>query len=47
MSATKNIYGAWTVSDIVNGFKIRRTYYGYTKREAMQIFKLETTGVLT
>ena len=34
--------GAWIVSDIIQGQLIRRTYYGYTKREAMRMFRMET-----
>jgi hypothetical protein len=33
--------GAWVVSDIVNGRLERRTYYGYTKKEAQENFKQE------
>lgn len=31
--------GAWQVSDVVNGYLVTRTYYGYTKQEALWKFK--------
>lgn len=40
MNATKStISGAWEVSDIVNGQYVRRTFYGYTKRDSMRAFR--------
>ena len=33
--------GAWEVSDIVAGYWVRRTYYGYTRREAVALFRRE------
>jgi hypothetical protein len=33
--------GAWIVSDIVGGYLVSRTYYGYTKREAVRLFREE------
>ena len=42
MSITKLFpSGAWEISDLVNGYLIRRVYYGYTKREAIAEFKAE------
>ena len=41
MIAEKNYEGAWVVSDIVNGFRVSRRYYGYTMREALAMFKAE------
>lgn len=42
MSATKHpVNGAWIVSDIINGYLVTRRYYGYTKREALQLFRQE------
>lgn len=42
MTATR-LYpsGAWEVSDIIRGQWVRRTYYGYTKREALTLFRAE------
>ena len=37
MTATKDIRGAWVVSGLVAGHLLTRTYYGYTKREAVEI----------
>ena len=35
------VNGAWVCSDIIHGHLITRTYYGYTKRQAMAMFKAE------
>ena len=39
MTAYKNHAGAWIVSDIVGSCYYVRTYYGYTKREALRLFR--------
>jgi hypothetical protein len=31
--------GAWQVSNIVGGYLVTRTYYGYTAQEALQAFR--------
>jgi hypothetical protein len=36
--------GAYQVSDIIKGYWVTRTYYGYTKREAQRQFKMDTKG---
>jgi hypothetical protein len=41
MIAEKNKEGAWVVSDIVNGYRVSRRYYYYTKREALAMFRRE------
>ena len=42
MIATKHpISGAWEVSDIIDGYRTSRTYLGYTKREAVRMFRKE------
>ena len=33
--------GAWQVSDIIRGYLVTRTYYGYSKREAARMFRRE------
>jgi hypothetical protein len=33
--------GAVIVSDIVGGYRVARTYYGYTRREAVALFRRE------
>jgi hypothetical protein len=33
--------GAWLIADIINGYRVARRYYGYTKREAIRLFKKE------
>ena len=42
MSITKNLCGAWVIMDLINGFLVRRSYYGFTKKQAIAAFKLET-----
>ena len=37
--------GAWTISAIIGNRLVSRTYYDYTKREAMAEFKAETRGM--
>lgn len=41
-TVTKLHNGALEVSDIIGGYLVRRTYYGYTKREAIAQFKQDT-----
>ena len=33
--------GAWEVSAVVRGFLVSRRYSGYTKREALRLFREE------
>jgi hypothetical protein len=33
--------GAWVLSTIASGYYVTRTFYGYTKKEALEIFKNE------
>jgi hypothetical protein len=33
--------GAWNISEIVDGYLIRRSYLDYTKKEAIREFKAE------
>jgi hypothetical protein len=33
--------GAWLVSDIINGYRVKRMYFAYSKREAVAEFKAE------
>ena len=37
----KNKYNAWVISDIINGYWERRTYYYYTKKESIKMYKQE------
>ena len=39
MTIDKNSEGAWRVSDFVGGYLVTRVFYGYTKREAVQLFR--------
>lgn len=44
MTIDKNAEGAWRISDIVGGYFITRTYYFYTKKEAIRLFREEVKG---
>ena len=39
MSIDRNSEGAWRISEIINGYLITKTYYSYTKREAIRQFR--------
>lgn len=39
MIIERNYEGAWVISDIVAGYWVTRKFYGYTKREAVRLFK--------
>ena len=41
MTIEKNYEGAWVVSDIVDGYRVARRYYGFTKRQALADFRRE------
>jgi len=41
MIIQKNIYGYWVISDIVRGYRLERKYLGYTKKEALSLFRKE------
>ena len=42
MTATKLFpSGAWQVSAIIGGHLVRRVFFGYAKREALQAFRAE------
>ena len=41
MTIERNYEGAYIVSDIVNGYRVARKYYGYSKREALAMFRAE------
>ena len=41
MTIDKNNEGAWRISDIIDDQLIMEVYYYYTKKEAIQLFKLQ------
>jgi hypothetical protein len=45
MTTEKNHAGAWIISDMIGGYRVARQYYGYTKREAVQLFKQQIGAV--
>ena len=42
MTIERNHEGAYVISDIVAGYLVTRRYYGYTKREAIRMFREDT-----
>lgn len=42
MTITKTREGGYAISDIVKGYLVTIQYYGYTKREAIKLFRQET-----
>jgi hypothetical protein len=45
MTIEKNNYGAWVISDIIGGYRVARQYYGYTKAQAVALFRADTKAV--
>lgn len=43
MSIRKTFQGAFEISDIIDGRLISRQYLGYTKKQAINLFKAEHT----
>lgn len=41
MTAERTAQGAWRISAIVGGYRESRTYFFYTKREAIAEFRAE------
>ena len=41
MTIEKNINGYYVITDIINRRLIKKVYGGYTKREAIRLFKHE------
>lgn len=41
MNITKNVNGYWIISDIIDGYRVNKTYIGYTKIEAIRQFNQE------
>ena len=39
MTIVRTRAGCWRISDIIDGYRVERSYYGYTKREAVAKFK--------
>jgi hypothetical protein len=45
MTIEKNHAGAWIISDIIGGYRVARSYYGYTKAQAVALFRADTKAV--
>lgn len=39
MLVERNINGSYSISDVIDGHLVTRTYYGYSKREAIRLFR--------
>lgn len=42
MTIERNHEGAYVISDIIAGYLVTKRYYGYTKREAIRMFREDT-----
>lgn len=42
MTIERNHEGAYVISDIIAGYLVTKRYYGYTKREAIRMFRKDT-----
>lgn len=38
----ERINGGWSICELINNHLERRRYFGYTRREAVKLFKEET-----
>jgi hypothetical protein len=38
---SRNAHGAYVVSDIVGGYWVTEQFYGYSKREAVRLFRIK------
>jgi len=45
MIIERNHAGAWVISDIIGGYRVSQTYYYYTKREAIRLFRADSKAV--
>ena len=41
MTVERNHEGAYVISDIINGYLVTKRYYGYTKKQAVKLFREE------
>ena len=41
MTITQNHDGGWIISAVIDGYLASKIYYGYTKDEAVECFKIE------
>jgi hypothetical protein len=42
MLIEKSLSGYWIISNIIDGYLVTRKYSGYTKKQAIKLFKLES-----
>jgi len=45
MIIERNYQGAWVISDIIGGYRVARQYYGYTKAQAVALFRADSKAV--
>jgi hypothetical protein len=45
MIIERNYQGAWVISDIIGGYRVARSYYGYTKAQAVALFRADIKAV--
>lgn len=39
MTVTRQLNGSYEISDMVEGHRLARSYYGYTRKEAISLFR--------
>ena len=44
MTVERTLQGAWRISAMIDGYLVTRQYFDYTKREAIALFKADTTA---
>lgn len=42
--SVEKITGGWCVADMIGGYRVKRLYFGYTKRESIREFRAEFKG---
>lgn len=47
MTVERNYEGAWVIYDNVRGYLVTRRYYGYTRREALAMFRREVRALVS
>lgn len=41
LSIEKTFQGAWRIHAMVDGYRVSRQYFGYTRKEAIERFRLD------
>ena len=41
MIVVRNLDGSYSISDVIDGYRVARRYVGHTKRDALRLFRRE------